>query len=774
MGESMSDVIIVGAGPAGCVLAILLARSGVQVTLVEQDTQLDRGFRGPAYQPSALRIWEEMDVLKDILALDHAKFSNFTFLEKGKPLLSMDLSDLPEPFNYILVMKQAPLLRCLIKQAARYPNFDYFGGVKATGLIMKEGGVAGITASIMGEETTLHSKLVVAADGRFSTVRKSAGIPLKLINQQFDVVWFELPHDMDSDVELGFHITDHGFLVFLPKENNTLQIGLVLGKGRYPELRKKGIDEFINQIIAVEPPLKDVVKKYMKSWDQCELLDVKMGVAEKWSQNGLLLMGDAAHIASPIGGIGNKLAIEDAVVAYPYIMRALKESSGPISQDLMDGFENDRRQDIEAALNFQKIAGKMILELKNPFLRKVRGWIAPHMKNSFMYKKMRKLIAFSPHDIHVDKQTLAEHALNPKYLFYPLTVTQIKQETPLAKSLTLEIPDSIKTLYTFKAGQFVTVKDLVDGVIVKRCYSISVPEGEGRIRITVKRQNDGLFSSYLHDQVQEGDQLLVSIPSGGFIVHEKTKKQNIFFSGGSGVTPIFSLVSTLLQHDTEASISLFNVNSDESDIIFHEELRNLEKRHLNFSVENILTRSNGRPDGQMIDTWLSKVTALTSLDNEFYLCGPQSFMDLVHNELKKRGTSSSNIHIENFMSASGLQELRRIPSKESAACKEVGNPSIPSGSPKNLFIELEGKQVKVSIEEDETLLDACLREGLNIPFSCQEGICGTCMAHLDEGRVYMDKHAALSDEDIASERILTCRAKAETETCKISYPKKSS
>ncbi|MEM1282948.1 MAG: FAD-dependent monooxygenase, partial [Chlamydiota bacterium] len=751
--------------------AILLARSGVKVTLLEQDTQLDRGFRGPAYQPSAIRIWEEMGILEDILALDHNKVSHFTFLENGKELITMDVSALPPPFNYILIMKQAHLLRCFIKQAACYPNFTYLGGVKATGLISQKDGVKGVTANIDGKEIILHSRLVVAADGRFSGVRQSAEIPLELINQNFDVIWFELPHDMESEMELGFHMTEHGFLVFLPKEKDTLQIGLVLGKGGYPEVRKKGFNVFIEQITAVEPSLRSVINNHLTSWDQCELLDVKMGIAERWCKNGMVLIGDSAHIASPIGGIGNKLAIEDAAIIHPLIIRALKKSTGIVKAKMVEEFEKNRRPDIKTSLSFQKTAGKIIMGIKSPFLKKLRSFIAPKMKNTPLYKKVRQLIAWSPHDVHVDKKIFKEYFVNPKQLFHKLTITDIHQETPSTKSFTLAIPEHLKELFQYQAGQFVTIRDLVNGVLLKRCYSISVPEGEELLRITVKHQDGGLFSNYLHNNVKVGDKLLVSAPTGGFVASEEQEKHFIFFSGGSGITPIYSLINTLLQRSSDLTISLFNVNKIEQESIFHGELLKLSNQHPNFHIQDIYTEPNGRPDKQFIEKWLSEVATVSQQAKEYYLCGPHSLMETIQCILKIEKIPSKQIHIESFFSAKGIQEMTKTPSEDISGSLETGNPSMPKDVPRKVVIEQNGEATELILEEGETILDACLRNGINVPFSCQEGICGTCKACLIDGRVVMDKHEALSEDDIASNKILTCRAVPQTEICKVTYKK---
>lgn len=778
MSVYQQEVVIVGAGPAGGVLSILLARSGIKVTLLERDTQLDRGFRGPAYQPSALRIWDEMDILGDIYQLEHSKSPSFSFLEKGEVVLSMDISGLPPPYNQVVVMKQAPLLRFLIKEASRYPNFNFLGGVNASGLIMKEGKVVGVTAEILGRETVLKSRLVVACDGRFSNMRAAVNIPLKMINQEFDVLWFDLPRDMHEDIELSFHLTNEGFLVFLPKEHKTLQVGLVLGKGGYSKLRKQGLEGFINQVIAVEPSLNDTMRKYITSWDQCELLDVKMGVAKEWCRDGLLLIGDSAHIASPIGGIGNKLAIEDAALVHPIILKALKNSNGPILKDQLIHFENNRRKDIQTALHFQKTAGRIILGLKNPFLKKLRSLLAKHMQGSFMYKKVRKIVALSPHDVHVDRSVFVDR--NPKHLYFPLVVKNIVDETPSTKSISFTIPPEVKEIFQFKSGQFITLRDLIEGRLVKRCYSISLPEGNEILRITVKRQDKGIFSNHVHEEICVGDKVLVMPPSGNFVLSTHKAGDYIFFAAGSGVTPIFSLINTLLNSDPNTAIHLLNVNKTEDEIIFHGELQQLAAKYTNIHITNVHTQAlengwnglKGRPDTKMLTDWIASLSIKDPKDVEAYICGPEPYMDNVKTALQRFGCTSDRIHLENFFSATGAQEVRRIHSKDQAEALEVGDPNLPHEHPCKVSINLNGQSLEVVCEKGETILDACLKSGHDVPFSCQEGICSTCKASLDEGCVYMDKHDALTAEEISEQKILTCRAKPQTKSCKIHYENK--
>lgn len=763
------DIIIVGGGPSGCILSILLARSGLNVTLLEKDTHLDRTFRGPLYQPSAIRIWDELGILKQIQTLDHATFQDFSFIRNGKILFKMDLSDMPEPYNYMFVVKQAPLLRCLIQHALQYPNFTYLGGCRAEGVLSEEGGVAGVIAKTGDFEHILKSRLVVAADGRFSTLREAIGCQLERAKQRFDVVWFELPNLHNISFDVGFQMTDDGFLVFLPKEENLIQIGLVLGKGKFPDLRKRGIEAFTAQIAKAKPEIKTLLEEYITSWESCELLDVKIAIAKEWSHDGMLLIGDAAHVASPVGGLGNKLAIEDAVIAHPLIVKALKSSQGIISKEVLKEFETVRRPDITTTLRFQKIIGKIVIETTNPFVVWIRNKIAPYLQKTPIYRKIRNLVTMSPHPIHVDTKTFTHDELE-----YPLLeVINIIKETPQTKTFYFKIPNHLSDSFSFKSGQHITMRIVINGIAYSRCYSLSSSEDSGNISITVKTQDQGTVSKHLNEQVSVGDFINISRPSGIFALSDNKAKQYLFFAGGSGITPVFSMISTLLKNDLSVPIHLFYVNHNKEMTIFYNAIKNLQKQYPNFTVSDVFTTPEdaswtglkGRPDEKMIaDDCRKRIVTGTT----YYLCGPKQFMDLVRGVLVKEGVDNGSIHQETFYSLKGPQDeavsLYSNIVKAGSSLKDHENEI-----PEKVIIELRGEQHTLKINKETAILDAALDAGLNAPFSCQEGICGTCRATLKEGRVEMETHDALTDEEIDQKKILTCQAKPRSRICRVSY-----
>jgi 2-polyprenyl-6-methoxyphenol hydroxylase-like FAD-dependent oxidoreductase/ferredoxin-NADP reductase len=723
------DVVIVGAGPAGCVLSILLARSGVRVTLVERQTVFDREFRGPAYQPSAVRIFDEMGILDEILEIEHAKVDSFAFEKRGKKVFEARFDDLPPPYNYILVLRQAPLLRRLVEIAGQYPNFTYLGGTEVEGLLQEREATVGIRSTV-GE---IRARLVVAADGRFSKLRAEAGIEVDERPQAFDVLWFEAPAPEGAPFDVGFHIASTGLLVTIPKEEGKLQIGWILEKGSYAALRSKGLDHFRDQLAAVDPSLSG----YLTSWDQCSLLDVKMSVAQEWAKEGLLLIGDAAHVASPMGALGNKLAIEDAALVHPLITAALGEGKGPLQ---LTHFQKSRQPDIETNLRIQRKIAWLALSWRRIFAPLARPLI----------KRVRHQVALSPTPVHVDRRPFRD----PERRYHLLRVRAIRQETPLAKSFVFEIPPYLGNRFSYWAGQFLTFRVLRQGRLLKRCYSMSsCPVADAYPQITVKKIEDGLVSSHLHDQIKEGDKLLVLPPAGLFIMPDASPHHYLFVAGGSGITPCMSLICTILQESPKSRISMLYVNRDAPNIIFKEKLDKFGDR---FEVTHWLTSEKGRPSVEDLEAFFEKGTDAA----EIYLCGPAGLMGRAREAIR---LPAGHVHEERFLSAIGHQEEPLVVQEP----LEVGD-GVP-GVPETIKIQLDDRIEQVPYTEGETLLDAALRAGLPAPFSCQEGICATCRARLVEGKVVMDKHEALSKDEANDSLVLTCRAKALSQQCSVRF-----
>ncbi|WP_010612261.1 FAD-dependent monooxygenase, partial [Halococcus hamelinensis] len=322
--EREVDVTVVGAGPGGAVLSYLLARSGVETLLLERHSDLDREFRGFGFQPDALRLLDEMDLLEPILDLDHREVRVGEVSVYDRSYEVFDFEDVPGPYDFALLMEQPPLLETVIEAADAFESFTYRPHTPVRDLVREGGRVVGVRAldHDTGEEFVVRSRLVVGADGRFSTVRAAADIDPGLLDSNIELLWFKLPDTVARGAAQS-RLNEHGLLLYFGVGGGEVQLGWFIEKGTYPDLRAEGIEAFRRRLVAVDPSLDAVFPDALPSFEACSLLHIEPGLSERWVEDGLLLLGDAAHVASPIGAQGNALAIQDAVVAHAVVAEAL-------------------------------------------------------------------------------------------------------------------------------------------------------------------------------------------------------------------------------------------------------------------------------------------------------------------------------------------------------------------------------------------------------------------------------------------------------------------
>ncbi|WP_435365612.1 FAD-dependent monooxygenase [Haloarchaeobius sp. DYHT-AS-18] len=347
------DVVIVGAGPGGGTLANLLARSGVEVALLERAGTFEREFRGFAFQPSAVRILAELDLLDAVRDLEHEELSSIALEAFGRRYDLLDFDGLPGPYDYGILMEQPDLLELLFDRAREH-GADCRLATTVTDLLVEDDEVVGVVAHDRDADETVayRSRVVVGADGRYSTVREAAGIDAGLFDSELDVLWFKVDADVPLDA-LG-HVTPHGILLSI-RLGTSLQLGYVLERGAYPELKDAGIDTFRDRLTAMEPRLGDALARDLRRFDDCSLLHIGPGLAPVWVQDGLALLGDAAHVASPVGGQGNALAMQDAAVLHGVLVRALRDRLGrePLPAWVLQPYADRRRPAVETVLRFQ-------------------------------------------------------------------------------------------------------------------------------------------------------------------------------------------------------------------------------------------------------------------------------------------------------------------------------------------------------------------------------------------------------------------------------------
>ncbi|MCY3750789.1 MAG: FAD-dependent oxidoreductase [Gammaproteobacteria bacterium] len=341
-----NHVCIVGGGPAGVVLALILARNGIPVTLIEAQADFDRDFRGDTLHAFSMEVLNQLNLADPVLELSNAKIEQAVLGTDGGLVPIGDFFRLESAFPYIALVPQARLLERLVEEASRYPNFRIRMNTTFTELLKTDGRTEGVRCVHDGEARNIPARLVIAADGRNSAVRQQAGIELCRTSPPMDVLWFKLPRLKRAGWSGGFQARlGTGTMLAMLDRGDEWQMGFVILKGSYRDIRNAGIDAFREQLTGLVPGLEESFS-HLRDWSQISILSVITGRVEKWHQPGLLLIGDAAHVMSPVGGVGINYAIQDAVSAANVLTPQLEQ--GTISEQ--DLAEVQRRR--ESAVDF--------------------------------------------------------------------------------------------------------------------------------------------------------------------------------------------------------------------------------------------------------------------------------------------------------------------------------------------------------------------------------------------------------------------------------------
>ena len=348
------------------------------------------------------------------------------------------------------------------------------------------------------------------------------------------------------------------------------------------------------------------------------------------------------------------------------------------------------------------------------------------------------------------------YALNT---FHPLTISEVKQETPNSVSISFIIPENLIETFSFKAGQYVTIKHDSNGNEIRRAYSICSNPSSEVLKVGVKRVKGGIFSEFANSQLSAGDKLDVMMPGGKFILdpNPETKKNYAAFVAGSGITPVLSIVQTALEQEPNSTFSLVYGNQTEEETMFLNELQDLQLKYpkrlmiqLVYSREEIENALFGRIDRAMVNFLL--INNFKDLDfHDFYLCGPETMIDIVSSTLKANHVNTKQIHYELFTTAEGDLLVQ------------------PHDGDTTITIIVDDETETFTMPQNKSVLEAALANKIDAPYSCQGGICSTCIARIKEGRAEMRKNQILTDSEIAEGLILTCQAHPTTATLTIDY-----
>ena len=316
---------VVGGGPAGIMLGYLLARSGVRVTVLEKHGDFFRDFRGDTVHPSTLQLFYQLGILEDFLKVPHQQLTSTGGAFGDFSFRAADFTRVPTRAKFIALMPQWDFLDFLVRQARQFPTFDLRMQHEAVTVIADGPRITGVDVR-QPDGTTLRiqASLMVACDGRRSTVRQAAQMEIRDFGVPIDVLWFRISRQ-PGDPERALGNFNYGKALILINRGDYFQAGLIIRKGSFDKVKSGGIDEFRRAVSQVAPYLNDRVSE-LQDWDQIKLLTVEINRLRQWYRPGLLCIGDAAHAMSPAWGVGINLAIQDATAAARILARPLLEN----------------------------------------------------------------------------------------------------------------------------------------------------------------------------------------------------------------------------------------------------------------------------------------------------------------------------------------------------------------------------------------------------------------------------------------------------------------
>lgn len=354
--------------------------------------------------------------------------------------------------------------------------------------------------------------------------------------------------------------------------------------------------------------------------------------------------------------------------------------------------------------------------------------------------------------------------------FYELKVKDVRPETADCVSVALEVPQELAETFSFAPGQYLTFRTKMNDEEVRRSYSICVSPAEGDLRVAVKKVTQGKFSTFANDTLKKGDMIEVMPPMGKFSPKqtEKTQKNYLAFAAGSGITPIMSIMSSVLEAEPESTFTLIYGNKNRNTIIFREAIEALKNRYMQrLRLYHILSREhmevplfNGRINAEKCAEFCNTLIDINTID-EAFICGPEDMILSVRDQLVNLGMPSASVHLELFTSPDQAKATHE---------KWVAEHADDNGPMSKVSIILDGTTFDLDLAYNgDSILDAALKHGADLPYACKGGVCCTCRARVAEGAVDMEVNYSLEPDEIAKGFVLTCQAHPKTERVVIDF-----
>ncbi|MFK8044203.1 MAG: FAD-binding oxidoreductase [Crocinitomicaceae bacterium] len=348
--------------------------------------------------------------------------------------------------------------------------------------------------------------------------------------------------------------------------------------------------------------------------------------------------------------------------------------------------------------------------------------------------------------------------------FHSLSISNIVSETPETVSISFQIPSELANDFQFKAGQYLTLKSSINGEDVRRSYSISSAPHENTMTVAVKKVENGLFSTYAQN-LKAGDKIEVMAPQGNFVLKTDSAKNYAFFAAGSGITPIISLIKTILNANNGSSVKLFYGNKTAKQTIYKSDLDLLAQNHSSFDLNYVTTQEkgandtlSGRMNAEKISAIYDNYLVSESID-DVYSCGPESMIHAVNDFFKAKNIADSNLHFELFTT----------PVKEVSAAENSGDAPIPDIT-SAVTVIIDDEEFEFDLKsKGKNILQAAQDADADVPFSCKGGVCCTCRAKVMEGKAVMDLNYSLEPEEVEEGFILTCQAHPVTDKVVVSF-----